>query len=228
MNAPMRAVVFDLDGTLLDSMPLVLRAYAHALEPFHPPLSEEALLARLGGPPEKIFQQLLDNRSHVTDALQRLEKFGVENWQRIEPFAGMAELLRSLKNAGAALAVWTGRERESADWLLRRHGISEYLQTFVCGDDLPTHKPDPTGLVTVLQRLRVSGEEALFVGDAEVDLMAGAAVGVRTLLITHGLGLTAALADKAWQIVRTPAEAYDALRSLADGTRTRIQSESAS
>lgn len=217
MSAAPRAVVFDLDGTLIDSMPLVLRAYAHALEPFHPPLTEDALRARLGGPPERIFEQLLNDSSHVTGALRRLEGFGAENWQLIEPFAGMATLLRELAAAGVRLAVWTGRERESTTWLLRKHGIAEYLATFLCGDDLPSHKPDPAGLVAVLERLGVAREDAVFVGDAEVDLMAGAKVGMRTLLITHGLGVNPALTGRAWRIVRNPAEAYSVLRIEAVG-----------
>jgi HAD superfamily hydrolase (TIGR01549 family) len=212
MSVPIRAVVFDLDGTLLDSMPLVLRAYAHALEPFHPPLTEGALRARLGGPPERIFERLLNDSGHVTGALRRLEGFGAENWPLIEPFAGMNDLLRDTAAAGVRLAVWTGRERESTTWLLRKHGIAEYLATFLCGDDLPTHKPEPAGLIAVLDRLGVAREEAVFVGDAEVDLMAGAGVGVRTMLITHDLEVNPALKGQAWRIARNPAEAYSILR----------------
>jgi HAD superfamily hydrolase (TIGR01549 family) len=212
MSSPIRAWVFDLDGTLIDSMPLVLRAYAHALEPFHPPLTEDALRARLGGPPEKVFEQLLNDSSHVTGALRRLEGFGAENWQLIEPFSGMNDLLRDAAAAGVRLAVWTGRERESTTWLLRKHGIAEYLATFLCGDDLPSHKPDPAGLIAVLERLGVTRDDAVFVGDAEVDLMAGAEVDVRTMLITHGLEVNPALQGRAWRIVRNPAEAYSFLR----------------
>lgn len=208
MSRPLRAVIFDLDGTLLDSMPLVLRAFAHALEPYRPPLTDDALRARLGGPPERIFQGLLADSSHVTGALLRLEAFGAENWALIEPFPGMAGLLRGLRAAGVKQAVWTGRERASAEWLLRKHGIQDFLQACVCGDDLSSHKPDPAGLDETLRQLGIGRDEALFVGDAAVDLQAGVSLGIRTLLISHGLEIDASLAGKAWKVAGTPTDAY--------------------
>lgn len=206
------AVVFDLDGTLLDSMPLVLRAYAFALEPYHPPISDNVMRARMGGPPEKIFRQLLNDSAHVTGALRRLEGFGAENWPLIEAFPGMRDLLRDLHGAAVKLAVWTGRERESTEWLLRHHRIGEFLDTYVCGDDLASHKPDPAGLDETLRQLGVERDDTIFVGDAEVDLLAGDALGIRTLLINHGHPVATSLSAKAWRLAATPEAAYAAIR----------------
>ena len=221
MSGTVRAVVFDLDGTLIDSMPLVLRAYAHALGPFFDSLSEGEILARLGGPPERLFVEMLKGSAEVEEALQRLREFSLANWKLIQPFAGMNALLAELRQAGCAVAVWTGRERESTEWLMREHGVREHVRTFVCGDDMPSHKPDPAGLAEVLRRLEVGAADALFVGDADVDVLAGAALGVRTVFIQEDRVVDPVVSAKAWRRVRTPAEAYDVVRSeLAASRRT--------
>lgn len=211
MSAAVRAVVFDLDGTLVNSLPLVLQAYAHALAPFRPELTEAEIYALLGGPPERFFAELLGEPAQAAEALARLEKFGLENWQLIEPFAGMAELIEALRER-CALGLWTGRDRESTEWLLRDHGLAGKVRTYVCGDDLATHKPDPAGLREVLRRLDATPEEALFAGDADVDVLAGAAIGVRTILIEHDRVVEESVKMKAWRVVKTPAEAYAIIR----------------
>ena len=61
--SPPRAVVFDLDGTLVNSMPMVMRAFAHALQPFRPDMTEQELFGRLGGPPLRMFQDTLGDEA---------------------------------------------------------------------------------------------------------------------------------------------------------------------
>lgn len=212
MTERIRAVVFDLDGTLVDSMPLVFRAYAHALAPYFPQITDEELRARMGGPPDRIFKKLLGDMGKVGDALKRLDAYGAESWKDVAVFPGMKEMLGALRVSGIRLGVWTGRERESAEMILREHGLWNQLAFCVCGDDLPTHKPDPAGLKETLNRMNVEIREAIFVGDAEVDLLAGFALGVRTLLITHGQPISDELRGKAWAIAETPEGAYSLLQ----------------
>jgi len=206
--SPPRAVVFDLDGTLVDSMPLVLQAFAHALRPARGEMSAAEITAYLGGPPDRTFQTLLGDDAQVAEAMQRLRDFSVANWRLIRPFDGMLALLDELRAAGRTVAIWTGRERESTEWLLREHALAGRVGACVCGDDLPTHKPHPGGLEEALRQLSVRPTEALFVGDADVDVLAGAEAGVRTLLIAHGRAVAAEVRAKAWRTVTTPAEAY--------------------
>jgi pyrophosphatase PpaX len=210
LKPSLRAVVFDLDGTLIDSMPMVMLAYAHALAPFRPDWDTAKIFSHLGGPPERMFTELL-TADQCTTALQRLHKYSLENWQSMQPFTGMQEILDDLR-ARYAVALWTGRDRNSAEWLLREHGIVGKLSACVCGDDLNSHKPDPAGLAEVLRQLAVTSDEALFVGDADVDVIAGAALGVRTVLITHGRSVAPQVQTLAWRKVETAVEAYALLR----------------
>jgi len=211
MSAAVRAVVFDLDGTLLDSMTLVLRVYGEVLAPYRPGLTDESLLAMLGGPPDRLFEKLIGDPVRTKAALARLDALAGEKWPSIEAFPRMAETIDFLAERCAG-GLWTGRERASTEQLLRRHGLSGRVQACVCGDDLASHKPDPEGLREVLRQLGVGADEAIFVGDADVDVRAGAAAGVRTILIHQGRTVAAEVRERAWRIVGTATEAYTLLR----------------
>lgn len=208
-----RAVVFDLDGTLLDSLPLVLAAITHAIEPFGGGRPTRDIFATLGGPPERFMPALLKDLSQVSEAIARMERYHAENTHLIEPFSGAADLLDSLRALGVRSAIWTGRDRKSTEVLLARHGLAEHFTTVVCGDDLPTHKPDPEGLREILRRLAVPPAEAIFLGDADVDVLGGVACGVDTILIRHDREIEAHITARSWREAASPAEAYALVRA---------------
>lgn len=206
-SAP-RAVVFDLDGTLIDSMPFVLRAFAHALAPFRPDLNANDIFLRLGGPPERTLLELTGDAAKANEALRRLDAFGFTDVSLVPPFAGVHAFLTTLVERGLRLAVWTGRDRMTTEMILRGHGLAEFFRDMVCGDDLSSHKPHPEGLVALMQRLRVSPVETVFVGDSDVDVIGGAEAGVRTVLIDHGRVIPNGVKERVWRQLGRPDEAY--------------------
>lgn len=207
-SAPLRAVVFDFDGTLVDSLPLVLEAIAHAIAPFGQRPAAE-IFARLGGPPERFLPLLVQDPKHVPEALARMDAFHSANDHLLEPFAGVGAMLEALRAAGVQAAIWTGRDRESTERLLRAMRLDGCFATVVCGDDLPTHKPDPSGLREIMRRLGVASEETIVVGDADVDVLGGCACGVDAVLIRHSRTIAAEIESQCWHVVATPAEAFD-------------------
>lgn len=202
-----RAVVFDLDGTLLDSLPLVLRAISHALEPFGARPTMD-IFATLGGPPARFLQALLDDREDLPEALERLETYHRQNAHLIQPYDGVRAFLDTLRSSKVQLALWTGRDRVSAAGLLKTHQLEGFFDCSVCGDDLPSHKPDPAGLREIMRQLGVKPEETLFVGDADVDVLGGVGCGVDTLLIRHRRTVELHIAAKSWRTVESPNEAF--------------------
>jgi len=208
----MRGIVFDLDGTLLDSMPLVLRMFAHAVSPFVEPLGDERWRSLLGGPPRRILEGVLNNPADAEEALLRLAHFQHEQAKHIALFTGVKSLLSDLRSAGVMTGIWTGRDRRSTQTLIAEHGLGEMLTSCICGDDLTSHKPDSEGLQAVLVQMNTSPAEALFVGDSPVDVMAGASLGTKTLWITHGLDRKRPIEGLAWRVVNTPIEAYALIR----------------
>lgn len=210
-SKPLRAAIFDLDGTLVDSLPLVLRSIAHAIEPFGPPRPTMEIFARLGGPPERFLPGLIGSERDVPEALARMDDYHRANQHQIAPFAGAKAALQELRRRGVNLAVWTGRDRASGEELLKSHAMTDLFATVVYGDDLPTHKPEPEGMRAILERLDVPARDALFVGDADVDVLGGCAGGVDTLLIRHARTIAADVQAKAWRSVASPSDAFEVL-----------------
>ncbi len=207
------AVIFDLDGTLMDSLPLVLRALQHAVEPYGPPVTKD-IFKTLGGPPDSFLGSLIRDEKDLPAAMLRLARFHRDNGHLIEPFDGVAALLAELHAKSIAVALWTGRDRASLEPLLHAHNFKEYFATVVAGDDLATHKPEPEGLVEILRRLGVAPHEAVMVGDADVDVQGAAAAGVDAIMIHHGRDVDESVAKLAWRIAASPAEAYGWVREL--------------
>jgi len=202
-----RAIVFDLDGTLIDSIPLVLDSIAHAIAPFGPARPAMEIFKKLGGPPDRFMRALVDDTTHVSAAIERMDEYHRANSHLVRPFGGVGAGLGRLRAAGARLGIWTGRDRASCDQLLRGLALDGFFSAVVCGDDLPTHKPDPEGLRHAIRLLGATPAETLFVGDADVDVLGGVASGVDTVLVCHARDVDAAIRGQCWRTVATPEEA---------------------
>jgi HAD superfamily hydrolase (TIGR01509 family) len=205
-------VVWDLDGTLLDSLSSVLNALKYALDPYAREPIDLGIFAHLGGPPDRFFGKFVQDPSMVEPALKRFHEYSASHGWNIAPFPGASETLHKMKDMGIRLAVWTGRDRESAFEAFASYGWEGLFDAVVCGDDLVTHKPSPEGMDAIVSTLAVPRENLLFVGDSDVDAKAGHACGVRTLLIRGGRKLDPSIEALVWQHSNDASGAY--LRAL--------------
>ncbi len=204
-------IVFDLDGTLINSMPMVVAAFRYAVRAFGVNPSGDEVVARLGGPPDVCLRNLLGEDRNVPEALDRLIDYNEEHQKDVEPFGGAEELLGRLLRSKTQVALWTGRDRETTSEILTANSWWKHFQLVVCGDDFGTHKPDPEGLTHILEELSLGSSEVLFVGDADVDVLAGYAAGVSTLLIRNGRSVSDHIKGISREWVETPQQAYDIL-----------------
>ncbi len=198
-----------MDGTLVNSMPMVVAAFTYAVKHFGMSPSEEEVIARLGGPPDACLRNLLGQDRHLPEAMDRLVDYHQRNRDSIQPFEGAESLLEQLLRSRTKVALWTGRERETTSEILARNGWWKYFQLVVCGDDFETHKPDPEGLNHILDELSLSSSDVIFLGDADVDVLAGYAVQVPTLLIRNGRRVSDHIKRISREWVETPQQAYD-------------------
>jgi pyrophosphatase PpaX len=185
-----RAVLFDLDGTLVDTVELILRCYRHTMQ-VHlgaaPP--DERWLAGMGTPLReqlKAFARDADEAAHMAETYSTYQKTIHDDF--VAPFPGAVEVTRALKEAGAAVGIVTSRRSVMARRTLERCRLEEACDVPVTADDVVRAKPDPEPLLMALDRLGLAGQggRTLFVGDSPFDIRAGRAAGTRTAAALWG------------------------------------------
>jgi len=214
-----RGVVFDIDGTLLDSMPLVMKGLALAVEAFRPRPDRREVMGSLGGPSEDCLRRLLGGDGHVAEAMGRYMEFLHAHRDSARLFRGARQLVADLHAAGLPLGIWTGRERTWAVAELQAHAFEAFFSPVICGDDLPSHKPDPAGLLQIAAGWRLAAAEVLFVGDSDQDLAGARAGGVPMVAIRHGREIAPELLAHPVAVFDTAPEAYAWVRAaILDAT----------
>jgi HAD superfamily hydrolase (TIGR01549 family) len=174
-------VVFDLDGTLLDSLKTTFMALDHAVSPRRGrPLELKDLVHLLRHTDDEILSMLLPEDS-VEAALRDYLDFYRSPEGRIAPFAGIPGLLQDLQAASVPLAVVTGRGRRSLDILLEQSGLSGLLEVVVAADDGFGRKPATDIVEHAAGRLGTGTQGGLMVGDGPDDVRCGRAAGMTTV-----------------------------------------------
>ena len=192
MSRTYDAVLFDLDGTIMDSAPIICRAQAQTLAAFGHPHSEQSLRAYVGPPLWQTFGELTREPDAVVDEMVRAYRLRYAELMSATPiFEPMAGLLRRLHDAGTPLALATSKHRTAARALLRLHGL-ERLFTVVQGageDAASGTKAAVVGRALVdLRRCGVPARHAVLVGDRSHDVEGAAAHGLPTIMVAWGYG----------------------------------------
>lgn len=205
--AGMRAAVFDLDGTLLDSMAVVPTVYADTIRALGgPTVSPEQIVATWHiGPMAVLLAHFLDRPSTVDD-IECYYRHLSAAAATIAPFPGVAEMLVSLRHKGFRLAVYTAATRRAATLMLTNAGLAQSFRAVVGGDEVGEPKPAPLGLLLACRRLGVSEGEAAYVGDAAVDLRCAHAAGSLPIHAAWGASPTATAGLNGHLVARHPGD----------------------
>jgi pyrophosphatase PpaX len=201
MTHPMLdAILFDLDGTLLDTDAYISGAFDASLRAAGAgPLDPVAYRRVIGQPLASCYAQLAPGFD--TAALcEHHRTWQTQHLDLVHPMPGAADLLTALRARNLRLAVVTTRSKRSSIASLERSGLLGFLDVVVSGEDVTRHKPDPEPLRLALSRLGVDPDRAVMVGDTPADVDAGRAAGVATVGVDFG-SYGAAIADVSPDVV---------------------------
>ena len=183
MTPPPQTIVFDLDGTLVDSLPDIIASFQYALESHGLPSPSDAeVRALVGHPLEAMYARFAPE--HVEALCLRYREHYPRNFvNRSRPYPGAVELLRTLRARGYSVAIATTKRTDMARRFVEALGLLPEVDHVQGTDGFP-HKPAPDVIHRALAALGTGG--LWMVGDTTHDILAGRAAGLRTYAVTWG------------------------------------------
>ncbi|MBI2931176.1 MAG: HAD-IA family hydrolase [Planctomycetes bacterium] len=193
-------VIFDLDGTLIDTADDIAASMASAMASQGLPVpSRKAVVAAVGGGVGKLIERLVGEPAKRSAVLSGfMEHYGAHLLDHTRLYPGVAETLDAL--AGVAMAIVTNKPLSFSRRILEGLGIARYFRVVYGGDSLPVHKPDPAAVRQVLREL--GGTRALFVGDSGIDVQTAKNAGIPCCAVMYGYHKPGELDGAAFRIRR--------------------------
>ena len=185
---PLKAVLFDLDGTLIHSIDHIVDCWQHTVRTcLGREITREEVLPTLGRTLFDAFEEIAPGRSQEMYGVYKAYQNSVHD-TAITLVPGTKETLAKLKASGMLLGVVTSKSTPVATRGLNLFELTPYFDTLVTIEDTERHKPHPDPLLVASERLGVAPSEIIYVGDALVDIKAGKAAGMTTAWVTWGSG----------------------------------------
>lgn len=186
-----RLIIFDLDGTLVDSIADIAASLNVVISPYmSEPVTADELKPLVGGGAVKLMADLLFAKNVPLDRTA-VAKIFVEHYanhltDRTLPYPGVIETLEKL--ADQKKAVLSNKLTHLTKSILEQLGLARFFALVVGGDSSPEKKPSAVPILRLLEHFTMSADEALMVGDSVYDIEAGRAAGVKTVAVLYGYG----------------------------------------
>ncbi len=188
-------MIFDHDGTLIDSSVILTKSFAHAAHELGlPEPSQDRVVKTIGRADQ--WKALFGFSSSELVAIF-LDYYYANHLREIRLFPGMNEILVSLRDSGFNLAVSSNKLKRAGLSELEACGIAQHFSYALWREDVAQPKPHPEGINAVLHALACSSGRACYVGDTALDVRAARAAGVRSIAVLWGYGTAADLAPEA-------------------------------
>jgi phosphoglycolate phosphatase-like HAD superfamily hydrolase len=185
-----KAAIFDLDGTLLDSVDLHALAWHEAMMKFGHDVSFEQARGQIGKGGDKLIPTFL-NAAEQNDHGEELEKWRGERFKTrylplVRPFSAVPDLLRRVRDAGVQVAIASSAKKDELDKYLDIAAIADLIDVTASSDDAEESKPAPDIFQVALKRLKLVGADAVAIGDTPYDASAAGEAGIATIGVLCG------------------------------------------
>jgi len=183
-----QTVLFDLDGTLINSVQLILESYRHTLAAHGlPPLSDDEWLRGVGTPLSAQFAPWQDDQGTMEAMIATYREYNLANHDRmVREFPGVVEMVRGVRSRGLKTGLVTSKARQGALRGLRLVGLDDAMDVLVCADEVANPKPHPEPVEKAVRLLGADPATTVYVGDSIHDLHSGRAAGVHTAAVLWG------------------------------------------
>lgn len=185
------AIIFDLDGTLVDTRDHILHAFNASLRHHgSPPMTRHQLAVYAGKPLSFVYEAVTGVKDEATiRELCAMHKYWqIDHIDLVKAFPGLDDVIAGLAAKDVKWGIATARYRESTEMIVKYVGLDKYHVPVTCGDDGYPEKPDPALFVQVAKELSVDPAKCLVVGDGVNDIMAGKAMRAKTAWAKYGYG----------------------------------------
>jgi pyrophosphatase PpaX len=221
---PLRVVLFDLDGTLIDSTELIVASFDHTYRKLGRVMTLENIKADLGMPLRDTLRRYFSG-ADLERAMQTYIEYNLERHDAsVRQMAGVAQLVHRLKEAGLRLGVVTSKLRDTALRGLTLCHLDRPFEVVVAKEDTARHKPESEPLIYALASFEAEGAECAYVGDTPLDVEAARGAGVRAVAALWRPVPAEAFAS--WPpdaYAKTPEEAADILESWRTSASDEIE-----
>ena len=211
-------VLFDYDGTLMDTNEVVLQSWQHTFRTFRGHEEDTDTIRKTFGEP---LVMTLENTFPEIPLEKSLEVY--RSFQRdvftdyVEVFPGMLELLQQLKNKGCKLGLVTSRTKDTTWAGLESYGMDIYFDAVITAGDTDKHKPDPEPILITLEKLGSAPEESIMVGDTMFDLLCARNAGVKNVMVDWSVTMTDEEKAQADYIIKKADELLDIISEAGSG-----------
>jgi len=181
-------ILFDLDGTLIDTNDIIIQSYQHAFSTHFKgvSLSKEDIIALIGPPLRTIFNRFTDQDDLVDKAIQTYLDYYTKHEKEIFTlYPHVLDVLKQLKKDGFKIGIVTSKFSKSAMPSVEHFELMPYFDTFIALEDVKIPKPDPEGVFLALKRLNATN--AMMIGDNQSDLLAGKQAGILCAGVTWSI-----------------------------------------
>ena len=210
-------VLFDFDGTLVNTNDVIIASWQHTYKHYRGREESIEKITACFGEPLLITMAREFPEVAPEESAEVYRQFQQQNAHLlVKIFPGIVDLLKALKEAGYRMGIVTSRTRESALRYMDMFGITEYFEAMVTCDDTTVHKPNPEPILLGLEKMGITKDEAIMIGDSPFDIKCANNAGVRSVMVDWRITCdnSALITDSVWDYeIKEP---MDLMKVLAE------------